>query len=78
MGIFEALPLMAEIKRTAHENNHILANFNVLSEVKYSATCKVCKQWTIIDLEAELPVSGSLFNNTCIKPEKKKKSQISS
>ena len=78
MGIFEALPLMAEVKRTAHENNHSLANFNVLSEVKYSATCKVCKQAVIIDLEAELPVSGSLFSETCVKPEKKKKVQISS
>jgi hypothetical protein len=78
MGIFEALPLMAEIKKVAHENNHALANFNVLSEVKYSATCKICKQWAIIDLEAELPVSGSLFNSACVKPERKKKVQTSS
>jgi hypothetical protein len=78
MGIFDALPLMAEVKKTAHENNHSLTNFNVLSDVKYSATCKVCKQEVIIDLKAELPVSGSLFNETCVKPEKKKKVQISS
>jgi hypothetical protein len=78
MGIFEALPLMAEVKKTAHENNHSLTNFNILSEVKYSASCKVCKQTVTIDLEAELPVSGSLFNETCIKPEKKKKIQTSS
>ena len=78
MGIFDALPLMAEVKKTAHENNHSLTNFNVLSDVKYSATCKVCKQEVIIDLKAELPVSGSLFNEACVKPEKKKKVQISS
>ncbi len=73
MGISEALPLMAEVKRTAHANNHSLANFNVLSEVKYSAICKVCKQEVTIDLEAELPVSGSLFNSACVKPERKNK-----
>ena len=78
MGIFDALPLMAEVKKTAHLNNHSLTNFNILSEVKYSASCKICKQEVNIDLTAELPVSGSLFLETCIKPEKKKKVQISS
>jgi hypothetical protein len=78
MGIFDALPLMAEVKKTAHLNNHSLANFNVLGDDKYSANCKICKQEVMIDLSAELPVSGSLFIETCIKPERKKKVQISS
>ena len=69
---------MAEIKRTAHLNNHSLANFNIISEVKYTSACKICKQEVMIDLSAELPVSGSLFIETCIKPERKKKVQISS
>jgi hypothetical protein len=78
MGIFKALPLMAEIKKTAHFNNHSLANFNIISEVKYTSACKICKQEVTIDLEAESPVYGSMFNETCIKPERKKKVQISS
>ena len=78
MGIFDALPLMAEVKKTAHLNNHSLANFNVLGDDKYSTNCKICKQEVMIDLSAELPVSGSLFIEACIKPERKKKVQISS
>lgn len=78
MGISEALPLMAEVKKTAHLNNHSLTNFNILSEVKYSASCKICKQEVNIDLTAELPVSGSLFIEACVKPPRKKKNQISS
>lgn len=78
MSIFQALPLMAQVKISAHEKNHSLENFTVLSQVKFSSKCKVCKQAVTIDLEAELPVSGSLFSETCVKPEKKKKNQISS
>lgn len=78
MEIFKALPLMAEIKRTAHLNNHSLANFNIISEVKYTSACKICKQEVTIDLEAELPVSGEVLFIDCQKPERKKKIQISS
>jgi len=78
MGIFKALPLMAEIKKTAHFNNHSLANFNIISEVKYTSACKICNKEVTIDLEAELPVSGDLFTETCVKPPRKKKIQMSS
>jgi len=78
MGIFKALPLMAEIKKTAHLKNHSLANFNIISEVKYTSACKICSKEVSIDLEAELPVSGDLFTETCVKPPRKKKIQMSS
>ena len=78
MGIFKALPLMAEIKKTAHLNNHSLANFSIVSEVKYTSACKICNKEVTIDLEAELPVSGDLFTETCVKPPRKKKIQMSS
>ena len=78
MGIFEALPLMAQVKISAHEKNHSLENFTVESQVKFSSKCKICKKTVTIDLEAELPVSGEVFTITCQKPERKKKIQISS
>ena len=78
MGIFKALPLMAETKKTAQLNNHSLANFNIISEVKYTSACKICNKEVTIDLEAELPVSGDLFTETCVKPPRKKKIQMSS
>ena len=78
MGIFEALPLMAEVKKSAHLNNHALENFTVESQVKFSSKCKVCKKTVVIDLEAELPVNGEVIRVACEKPERKKKIQISS
>ena len=78
MGIFEALPLMAEVKKSAHLNNHALENFTVESQVKFSSKCKVCKKTVVIDLEAELPVNGEVIGVACEKPERKKNIQISS
>ena len=78
MGIFEALPLMAEVKKSAHNKNHSLENFTVESQVKFSSKCKICKKTVTVDLEAELPVSGEVLIDTCEKPERKKKIQRSS
>ena len=78
MGIFEALPLMAQVKVSAHDKNHSLENFTVESQVKFSSKCKICKKTVTVDLEAELPVSGEVLITTCQKPERKKKIQISS
>ncbi len=78
MGIFEALPLMAQVKVSAHDKNHSLENFTVESQVKFSSKCKICKKTVTVDLEAELPVSGEVLIVTCEKPERKKKIQISS
>ena len=78
MGIFEALPLMAQVKVSAHDKNHSLENFTVESQVKFSSKCKICKKTVTVDLEAELPVSGEVLIATCEKPERKKKIQISS
>ena len=78
MGIFEALPLMAQVKVSAHDKNHSLENFTVESQVKFSSKCKICKKTVTVDLEAELPVSGEVLISTCQKPERKKKIQISS
>ncbi len=78
MSIFQALPLMAQVKVSAHDKNHSLENFTVLSQVKFSSKCKICKKTVTVDLEAELPVSGEVLFDICQKPEKKKKVQISS
>lgn len=78
MGIFEALPLMADVKKSAHEKNHSLENFTVLSQVKFSSKCKVCGKSVTIDLEADLPINGEVVGVICEKPIKKKKIQISS
>ena len=78
MGIFEALPLMAQVKLSAHDKNHSLENFTVDSQVKFTSKCKICKKTVTVDLEAELPVSGEVLISTCQKPERKKKIQISS
>ena len=72
MSIFQALPLMAQVKISAHDKNHSLENFTVLSGVKFSSKCKVCKKTVTVDLEAELPVSGEVIHEFCQKPEKKK------
>ncbi|MEN9372389.1 MAG: hypothetical protein RLZZ64_1464 [Bacteroidota bacterium] len=78
MGIFEALPLMAQVKLSAHDKNHSLENFTVDSQVKFTSKCKICKKTVTVDLEAELPVSGEVLISICQKPERKKKIQISS
>ena len=78
MGIFEALPLMAEVKKSAHLNNHVLENFTIESQDKFSSKCKVCKKTIVIDLKAELPVNGEVIGVACQKPERKKTVQISS
>lgn len=78
MGIFEALPLMADVKKSAHNNNHALENFTVESQTRFSSKCKICKKIVVVDLNAELPVSGEVISIACQKPEKKKKVQMSS
>ena len=78
MEIFEALLLMADIRKSAHNKNHSLENFTVDSQVKFSSKCKICKKTVTVDLEAEMPVSGEVLFIDCEKPERKKKIQISS
>jgi len=69
MSIFQALPLMAQVKVSAHDKNHSLENFTVLSQVKFSSKCKICNKTVTVDLEAELPVSGEVLFDICQKPD---------
>ena len=81
MGIFEALPLMAEAKRTAEFRNHSLSNFQILSETRFLAKCKVCSKEVSVCLDPqpnEIEISGEVLAIDCQKPEKKKKVQTSS